>query len=141
MENEEKIIETEVTQEETVEETPKEKAKNFFKRTYDKGKEVVKKAYDNRETIAKTVVGIAGGVTLVTQTVKTVKRTFGGNKTQYEKTVEQRKTQYYDPSSRRYIPLRREPSDYELYEIDRRRATGEPVTMILNDLGLLRRSW
>ena len=137
----EKIIETEVTQEETVEETPKEKAKNFFKRTYDKGKEVAKKAYENREKIAKTVVGIAGGVTLVTQTVKTVKRTFGGNKTQYEKTVEQRKTQYYDPSSRRYIPLRREPSDYELYEIDRRRATGEPVTMILNDMGLLRRSW
>ena len=140
MENEEKIIETEVTQEETVEETPKEKAKNFFKRTYNKGKEVAKKAYDNRETIAKTVVGIAGGVTLVTQTVKTVKNAFGG-KTKYEKTVEQRKTQYYDPSSRRYIPLRREPSDYELYEIDRRRATGEPVTMILNDMGLLRRSW
>ena len=139
MENEEKIIETEDRSEEKV--ASKEKAKNFLKSTYDKGKDVVKKAYNNREKIAKTVVGVAGTFALVTQTVKSVKRTFGGNKTQYEKTVEQRKTQYYDPSSRRYIPLRREPSDYELYEIDRRRATGEPVTMILNDMGLLRRSW
>lgn len=94
---------------------------------------------DNREKIVKTTTEVVGTVVVITGAITTVKKAFGGNKTQYERTVDQRKTQYYDPSSRRYYELRREPRYDELIEIDERRAAGEPISLILSDMGLLRR--
>lgn len=106
---------------------------------WDKGKEVGKKAYDNREKIATGVAGVAGTVLLVKKTADSLGIT--KHKTQYERTVEARKYQYYDPSSRRYFELRREPKTYELIEIDERRRTGEPIILILSDMGLLQKDW
>ena len=141
---EEKVDVVETSAEEKKEE--KEEKESFFdkvkrgcKKVGDEAKKAGRYVIDNREKIVKTTTEIVGTVVVITGAVTTVKKAFGGNKTAYERTVDQRKTQYYDPSSRRYYELRREPRYDELIEIDERRAAGEPVSLILSDMGLLRR--
>lgn len=103
-----------------------------------KASELGKKAWDNKEKIG-------GGIAATTATVLLIKKTTDElgitHKTHYERTVDQRRTQYYDPSSRRYLELRREPYQYELIEIEERRRQGEPLALILSDMGLLKRNW
>ena len=113
--------------------------KDGAKVIWEKGKYYGKKAYDNKEKIAAGITGIAGTVLLVRKAADSIGLT--SHKTQYERTVEARKTQYYDPSSRRYFDLKREPKQYELIEIEERRQNGEPVILILSDMGLLERRW
>lgn len=113
--------------------------KNGAKLFWDKTVYYGKKAYDNKEKIAATVTGIAGTIVLIRKATDSIG--FTNKTTQYERTVEARKTQYYDPNSRRYFELKREPKQYELIEIEERRRAGEPVVLILSDMGLLDRRW
>lgn len=113
-----------------------DKAKDATKTAVDKTKEVGKTLYDNKE---KIVLG-AGSVVLFIKTVKSGTDALGlTNRTKYEKTLDQRKTQYYDPHSRRYYELRRPLRNYEILEIEERSAEGERVGHILDDMGLLKR--
>lgn len=43
----------------------------------------------------------------------------------------------YDPRTRHYVKARRPLTNNEWLEFDQRRLTGEPVSMILNDMRLL----
>lgn len=113
--------------------------KDGAKMFWEKGKYYGKKAYDNKEKIVAGITGIAGSVVLIRKAADSIGLT--SHKTQYERTVEARKTQYYDPSSRRYFDLKREPRQCELIEIEERRQNGEPVILILSDMGLLERRW
>lgn len=101
-----------------------------------KAKEYGKKAYDNREKIAATVTGAAGVILVVKKSTDALGIT---NKTQYQRTVDQRKYQYYDYSSKRYFTLKREPYPMEIEEIEYRKRTGEPLVSILSDMNLLKR--
>lgn len=136
MENEKDI--REIKQEEETKERKSIKGK--LKGVRDKAKDVIKTGYktvkDNRMEILEGVVFTG----LVVKGVKNITDNLGfSNRTKYEKTINERRKQYYDPSSRRYYELRREPYQYELIEIEERRRTGEPVSLILSDMGLLKR--
>ena len=123
-------------QKQTFFEKAKEKVKNGTKAAAEKTKEVGGKLYDNKE---KIVLG-AGSVVLFIKTVKSGTDALGiTNRTKYEKTLDQRRTQYYDPHSRRYFELRRPLRNYEILEIEERTADGEPVGHVLSDMGLLKR--
>lgn len=120
--------------------------KRILRKTKEGGKKVVdgtKKAvawcYDNGEEILTFVGGAVGVICLVKKGTDTLGIT---NKTKYERTVQARKYQYYDPRSRRYFELRRELSYDEELEIEERRQYGEPISKILSDMGVLkRRGW
>lgn len=109
-----------------------ESAKKIAKTT----KDVAIKAYDNREKIAGTVASTVAVICIIKKGTDTLGLT---NKTKYEKTVNQRRYQYYDPRSRRYFELRRPLTYSEEIEIEERRSYGEPVPAILADMGLLKR--
>lgn len=122
------------------EEAEKKSFKEKTKEVINEGKEKVidggKKIYDNRVKILEGVAFLA----LLTKGAKSITDNLGlSNRTKYEKTVDERRKQYYDPSSRRYFELRREPRQYEIIEIEERRRLGEPVSLILSDMGLLKR--
>jgi hypothetical protein len=136
MENEKDI--REIKQEET--EKKSKSIKEKIKIARGKVKDSIKAGYntikDNRMQILEGIVFTG----LVVKGVKGITDNLGfSNRTKYEKTVNERRKQYYDPSSRRYYELRREPYQYELIEIEERRRTGEPVSLILSDMGLLKR--
>lgn len=117
-------------------EKAKEKVKNGTRTAVYKTKEVGKTLYDNKE---KIVLG-AGSAVLFIKTVKSGTDALGiTNKTKYEKTLNQRRMEYYDPHSRRYLPLRRPLRDYEILEIEDRHESGETIPHILSDMGLLKR--
>lgn len=114
----------------------KENVKNGAKTAVDKTKVVGQKLYDNKE---KIILGV-GSTVLLIKTVKEGTDALGiTNRTKYERTLDQRRTQYYDPHSRRYLELRRPLRNYEILEIEDRAACGEPVGHILSDMGLLKR--
>lgn len=116
----------------------KEKIKNGSKVVVDKTKAAGKTLYDNKE---KIILGV-GSTVLLIKTVKEGTDAIGlTNRTKYERTLNQRRTQYYDPHSRRYFELRRPLRNYEILEIEERSADGEPVGHILDDMGLLKRGW
>ena len=136
MENEKDI--REIKQEET--EKKSKSIKEKIKVARSKVKDSIKAGYntvkDNRMQILEGIVFTG----LVVKGVKGITDNLGfSNRTKYEKTINERRKQYYDPSSRRYYELRREPYQYELIEIEERRRTGEPVSLILSDMGLLKR--
>ena len=108
-----------------------EGAKKIAKTT----KDIAVKAYDNREKIAGTVASTVAVICIIKKGTDTLGLT---NKTKYERTVNQRKYQYYDPRSRRYFELRRPLTYSEEIEIEERRLY-EPVPAILADMGLLKR--
>ena len=112
--------------------------KNGAKYLGEKGVEYGKKAWDNKEKIGAGIASVTASVLLIKKTTDTLGLT---SKTTYERTVNQRRYQYYDPSSRRYFDLKREPYDDEIEEIEYRRRNGEPLVVILSDMGLLKRRW
>lgn len=104
----------------------------------DKSVEYGKKAWKNREKIGTAIAGVTASILLIKKSTDALGLT---SKTSYEKTVNQRRYQYYDPSSRRYFELKREPYADEIEEIEYRRRSGEPLVVILSDMGLLKRRW
>lgn len=136
MENEKDI--REIKQEETEKKSKsiKEKIKVARGKVKDSIKAGYKTVKDHRMEILEGIVFTG----LVVKGCKNITDNLGfSNRTKYEKTINERRKQYYDPSSRRYYELRREPYQYELIEIEERRRTGEPVSLILSDMGLLKR--
>lgn len=127
--------------EKDIRETKERKSiKGKLKGVRDKVKDVIKTGYktvkDNRMEILEGIVFTG----MVVKGVKGITDNLGfSNRTKYEKTINERRKQYYDQSSRRCYELRREPYPYELIEIEERRRTGEPVSLILSDMGLLKR--
>lgn len=121
-----------------VEETEEKKPsiKDKIKSAVDTGKEKVKTGWkwcmDNKGDVLFALgVGAAAA--------KTVNSLKSGGKTATQREYEGRQFRVYDPHTGLYYKLRREMTNREKVELDRRSLKGETYGMILDDMGLLKR--
>lgn len=110
--------------------TKKQKREEFKEKVKSKCKDAIKWVSENKE-IAIVIIPIAvKGITSLGKTM--VKRSIQ-NKEEELKTM-----YYYDHSAGCYYHLRRELTNREKLEVDRRRSNGERLGYILDDMRVLK---
>lgn len=111
--------------------TWKEKAKDAWETGKRKTKEVMDKAWENRETVVPVLLGV---LTIGAGVMK--------NATKYKELEEaetRRERAFYDRSLGVYWETRRPLTTQELLEVEERKAGGENIGAILEDMRLLKK--
>lgn len=85
---------------------------------------------ENKESIIVFGPAIVSGIIEIAK-ISTKRRTVNDEKVLKDRYI-------YDRSSGHYYELKRKPKNSEWIQIDERRRHGEPLSWILNDMGLLK---
>ena len=115
----------------TLDDFKKEQKKREFKERMNKTAMKVKEFFDRNKEVIITVVPI--GITGVTTIVKVV-----GRRINLRKSEELKDLYCYDRSLGHYWRLRRELSNKEWLEIDKRKRNGEKLSDILDEMKVLK---